>query len=251
MQTAIPGALTDSPLAVEIAEPRAEHSPAHPVPLESPPLLATATSVTVVAGSTAYELTKRALDLLLGIIGLILTGLASLVVVPLVLLSSDGPAVFTQTRVGKDGRKFNCYKFRTMDPDAESRKDDIAHLNEIVGPAFKIKDDPRHVRELRWLRKFSIDEMPQFWNVVRGDMSIVGPRPPEPQEVEQYTPHQRGRLAVKPGLTCTWQVNGRSAIDFEHWVEMDLEYIQRRSTRLDLKLIIKTIPAILSCRGAS
>jgi lipopolysaccharide/colanic/teichoic acid biosynthesis glycosyltransferase len=187
----------------------------------------------------------------LGAIGLALTGLVAIVVVPLILLTSTGPVIYRQTRLGKGGRPFTCYKFRTMRADADVLKDDLRHLNEADGPVFKIRDDPRHIAPLRWLRTFSIDEMPQFWNVVRGDMSLVGPRPPEPQEVEHYSDRQLGRLAVKPGLTCTWQVNGRSNLSFEEWVDMDLAYIRTRSTHLDLALILKTIPAVLSGKGAS
>jgi lipopolysaccharide/colanic/teichoic acid biosynthesis glycosyltransferase len=204
-----------------------------------------------IAGSPAYEFTKRGIDVALGSIGLALTGLVSLVAIPLILRSSDGPAIFRQTRVGKGGRSFTCYKFRTMAPDAEARKADLAHLNEVPGPAFKIADDPRGVEKLRWMRKYSIDEMPQFWNVVRGDMSLVGPRPPEPDEVARYNHRQLGRLAVKPGMTCTWQVNGRNGVGFDEWIAMDLAYIANRSTLLDLKLILKTIPAVLSGKGAS
>lgn len=203
------------------------------------------------ARSAAYAITKRVLDLTLGSVGLLATLLVAILVAPLIKLNSPGPLLFRQTRLGKDGKPFTCLKFRTMHADAEERLAEIAHLNEVAAPAFKIANDPRHIPAARWLRKFSIDEMPQFWNVVRGDMSLVGPRPPLPAEVDHYTARQRGRLTVKPGLTCTWQVNGRSNVDFEHWVEMDLDYIERRSTRLDLALILLTIPAVISGRGAS
>src|SRR5680860_928208 len=233
MQSALPGALTDSPLAVEIAEPRAEHPVADPGVSEAHRLSTSVLTVPVVSGPASYEITKRGLDLVLGTVGLARTGLVGLVVVPLILKRSDGPAIFKQTRVGKGGKHFTCYKFRTMDLDAGARKAEIAHLNEVDSPAFKMENDPRHVDQLRWLRRFSIDEMPQLWNVLRGEMSLVGPRPPEPQEVASYTPYQLGRLAVTPGLTCTWQVNGRSDISFDEWVAMDLEYIRTRSTLLD------------------
>jgi lipopolysaccharide/colanic/teichoic acid biosynthesis glycosyltransferase len=201
--------------------------------------------------SAIYIATKRIVDLLLGVLGLAATLLVSVVVAPWIKIKSPGPVLFRQERLGEHGKPFTCLKFRTMDLDAEARKQDLAHLNEAQGPVFKIAHDPRHIPSLRWLRKFSIDEMPQFWNVVRGDMSLVGPRPPIPGEVASYTPRQLGRLTVKPGMTCTWQVNGRSDVDFEQWVEMDLDYIERRSTLLDLTLIVKTIPAVLSGRGAS
>ncbi|MBX3069817.1 MAG: sugar transferase [Thermomicrobiales bacterium] len=201
--------------------------------------------------SIAYSATKRVIDLTLGVLGLAATLVIGLVVAPWIKIKSPGPVLFRQERLGEHGKPFTCLKFRTMDLDAEARKQDLAHLNEAQGPVFKITHDPRHIPSLRWLRKFSIDEMPQFWNVVRGDMSLVGPRPPIPGEVASYSPRQLGRLTVKPGMTCTWQVNGRSDVDFEQWVEMDLDYIERRSTLLDLTLIVKTIPAVLSGRGAS
>lgn len=246
MQTALPGALADAPRTASVipAEIAVTGSSVAAAPERD-------RTIATIDGPRSYEATKRAIDIVLGFIGLVFTGLASLIVVPLILSSSKGNPVFAQTRVGKGGKRFTCYKFRTMHSDAEARKRELAHLNEADGPVFKIAEDPRHVRELRWLRRFSIDEMPQFWNVIRGEMSLVGPRPPIPDEVELYTTRQLGRLSVKPGMTCTWQVNGRSDVSFEHWVEMDLDYISRRTTRLDLMLIVKTIPAVLSGRGAS
>ncbi len=244
MQTALPGALADTPRS-------AVHADIAQNPLIESQIQPTAPSIPMIDGTRPYECCKRALDLALGAVGLALTGIASIIVVPLIMRKSPGAPIFAQTRLGKGGKPFTCYKFRTMDPDADARKQDIAHLNEVEGPVFKVAEDPRHVPSLRWLRKYSIDEMPQFWNVICGDMSLVGPRPPVPDEVEHYTPEQLGRLAVKPGLTCTWQVNGRSDVGFDDWVAMDLDYIFRRSTWLDLSLIVKTIPAILSGRGAS
>ncbi len=177
--------------------------------------------------------------------------LAGFALVPLIRFRSPGaPAIYRQTRIGQHGKPFTLYKFRTMDADAEARRADVLPLNEVDGPVFKMDHDPRGVDRLRWLRKYSLDELPQFWNVVKGDMSIVGPRPPLPEEVAQYTDYQRQRLAVKPGLTCTWQVEGRSEIPFDEWVELDLEYIRTRSTLGDLKLIARTIPAVISARGA-
>ena len=134
--------------------------------------------------------------------------------------------------------------------DAEYRKKQLMHLNEANGPVFKIKRDPRITPVGAFIRKFSIDELPQLINVLRGEMSVVGPRPPIPMEVEQYTPHQRGRLAVKPGLTCLWQVSGRSNVSFERWVELDLDYIKTMSFRNDLVIVLKTIPAVLMGSGA-
>ncbi|MGD9855942.1 MAG: sugar transferase [Planctomycetaceae bacterium] len=208
-------------------------------------------AIPTIEGSRSYEVFKRSLDLALGAVGLVITGLLSIGIIPLIQRRSPGPPVFAQTRVGKGGKTFTCYKFRTMNPDADLLKNEVAHLNEVQGPVFKIANDPRGVPELKWLRKYSLDELPQFWNVLRGDMSLVGPRPPVPDEVEDYTPEQLGRLAVKPGLTCTWQVNGRSNVSFDDWVAMDLDYISRRSTALDLELFVRTIPAMVSGRGAS
>lgn len=243
MQSALPGAIPDSVVPAYSTEPETTGNYAREDMHISPSI----------GGKTAlYTGTKRILDLVFGTIGLAATGVVGLIVVPMILRRSPGASpIFAQERVGKDGKTFICYKFRTMEPDADARKPEIAHLNEVDGPVFKIAADPRHVASLRWLRKYSIDEMPQFWNVVRGEMSLVGPRPPVPDEVAHYTPEQLGRLAVKPGLTCTWQVNGRSDVGFDHWVAMDLDYISRRSTWLDLSLIVKTIPAIFSGRGAS
>jgi exopolysaccharide biosynthesis polyprenyl glycosylphosphotransferase len=168
-----------------------------------------------------------------------------------VKLSSKGPVFFTQERVGLYGRRFRLVKFRTMVADAEARKAALAHLNEMDGPTFKMKNDPRVTTVGRVLRKFSLDELPQFWNVLRGDMSLVGPRPPVPAEVEKYETWQRRRLSMRPGITCIWQVSGRNTIDFQKWMEMDLDYIDRWSLGLDVKLLLKTIPAVLGGRGAS
>ena len=168
-----------------------------------------------------------------------------------VKLSSPGPVIFRQKRSGMNGRVFTLYKFRTMVADAEARRSDLEAKNEMDGPVFKIKKDPRITRVGGILRKLSIDELPQLWNVLRGDMSIVGPRPPIPAEVEKYERWQRRRLSMRPGITCIWQVSGRSNIDFKRWMEMDLEYIDNWSLGLDLKIIVKTIPAVLGSRGAS
>jgi lipopolysaccharide/colanic/teichoic acid biosynthesis glycosyltransferase len=142
------------------------------------------------------------------------------------------------------------YKLRTMACDAEKKKDKFMHLNEMSGPVFKIKNDPRITRVGRILRKLSLDEFPQFYNVLKGDMSLVGPRPPLPNEVEKYQPWQHRKLSVKPGLTCIWQVSGRNNIDFDRWMKQDLEYIDNWSLKKDAELIIKTIPAVIKSRGA-
>ncbi len=246
MQSALSRALPDSD---ESDEPHATLPPLRGASMEdggeTPYVIPDAT------GSLAYELTKRAIDITIGTMGLLVATTVSLALIPYIRHKSEGPAIFRQTRIGKGGRPFTCYKFRTMQVDAESRKAQLQHLNEVIGPAFKLRNDPRSVDDLRWLRKTSLDELPQFWNVVRGDMSLVGPRPSEPHEVSRYTERELGRLAVKPGLTCIWQVEGRSDLDFDTWMAMDLDYIQRRSTRFDLKLLAKTIPAVLTGRGAA
>lgn len=194
---------------------------------------------------------KRVIDVLVSATALVAASPVLLVAALAVKLSSAGPAIFRQKRSGMNGRVFTLYKFRTMVQDAESRRAELETKNEMDGPVFKIKDDPRVTGVGRVLRKLSIDELPQLWNVLRGDMSIVGPRPPIPAEVEKYERWQRRRLSMRPGITCIWQVSGRSNIDFKRWMEMDLEYIDNWSLGLDFKIILKTIPAVLSSRGAS
>lgn len=201
--------------------------------------------------SYAQLLAKRSMDVALATV-LALFGLPLVLLIALVIkMTSTGQVVYQQTRCGLNGRTFTLYKFRTMVDGAEHRQSELAHLNEMDGPAFKVRRDPRVTWIGRFLRKFSLDELPQLWNVLRGDMSLVGPRPPVPTEVAQYSRGQRRRLSMKPGLTCLWQVSGRNNVDFDRWMEMDLEYIDKWSPMLDLKIILKTIPAVLSGRGAS
>ncbi|HYS56067.1 MAG TPA: sugar transferase [Thermoanaerobaculia bacterium] len=166
-------------------------------------------------------------------------------------ITSPGSVVFKQQRIGLNGRTFTLYKFRTMIADAHERLGEVSHLNEMTGPVFKVKADPRVTWVGRILRRFSLDELPQLWNVLKGDMSLVGPRPPIPEEVRSYHRWQRRRLSMKPGLTCLWQVNGRNNIDFDRWMRMDLQYIDNWSPSLDLKILLRTIPAVLLGRGAS
>jgi len=174
-----------------------------------------------------------------------------LLIAALIKLEDRGPVFFTQTRVGKYGRLFKMYKFRSMCVDAEKRLEQLKSRNQHKeGVTFKLKDDPRITRVGKWLRKLSLDEMPQFFNVFFGDMSIVGPRPPVPREVALYTPADRRRLAVKPGITCIWQVSGRAEIDFSGQVALDVRYIESQSLLTDLKIAVQTIPAVLSGRGA-
>jgi lipopolysaccharide/colanic/teichoic acid biosynthesis glycosyltransferase len=166
-------------------------------------------------------------------------------------LGSPGPIYFSQRRVGLNGRIFTMRKFRSMYQDAEHRLRELQGLNEVDGPVFKIKRDPRITPFGRWLRKFSLDELPQLWHVFAGDMSLVGPRPPLPHEVEQYERWQRRRLSMKPGLTCLWQVSGRNQIGFEEWMRLDLAYIDNWSLGLDFKILIRTVPAVVLARGAN
>jgi lipopolysaccharide/colanic/teichoic acid biosynthesis glycosyltransferase len=166
-------------------------------------------------------------------------------------LESSGPVLFKQVRAGRNGRKFVMYKFRSMCTDAEKRLAELMHLNEMDGPVFKITHDPRITKVGRFIRKTSIDELPQLFNVLFGDMSLVGPRPPLPAEVAQYEGWQRRRLSVRPGITGMWQVSGRNAVDFARWMELDLEYIDRWSLWLDLQILFRTVPAVLMRSGAS
>jgi lipopolysaccharide/colanic/teichoic acid biosynthesis glycosyltransferase len=166
-------------------------------------------------------------------------------------LESPGPIFFGQTRVGENGRKFTCWKFRSMYLDAEERKRELLHLNEMGGAIFKIRDDPRVTRVGKFLRKTSLDELPQFWNVLRGEMSLVGTRPPTPDEVEKYENWQRRRISIKPGLTGLWQVSGRNSIsDFNEVVRLDLKYIDGWSLGLDIKLLLKTLKVVFFREGA-
>lgn len=192
---------------------------------------------------------KRALDIIVSCVVLVLLSPIFTLAVLGIKLASPGPVFFRQVRCGKNGRRFNVLKFRTMLADADGRKESLMHLNEMSGPVFKSKNDPRVTPSGRFLRKYSIDELPQFINVLMGDMSIVGPRPPLPSEVEQYELSQRRRLSVKPGITCLWQVNGRNRIGFADWVRLDLEYIDKWSFWLDVKIILKTVPAVLRGTG--
>jgi len=192
---------------------------------------------------------KRVVDILLAGTALVLISPVFIVTSLLIRLTSPGPIFFTQERCGLNGRRFNMLKFRTMVENAESMKDNLDNLNEMAGPVFKIKKDPRITRVGRFLRKYSLDELPQILNVIKGDMSIVGPRPPIPAEVEKYEMWQRRRLSVRPGITCSWQVNGRNKVGFDDWMKLDLQYIDTWSFKQDMKIILKTIPAVLKGTG--
>ena len=194
---------------------------------------------------------KRAVDLAGSAAGLIVLSPVLLVVAGLVKFTSPGPVLYAQTRLGRNGRPFTFFKFRTMVDGADAMKNGLMAQNEMDGPVFKISNDPRVTRVGRFLRRYSIDELPQLWNVFTGEMSLVGPRPPVPEEVARYESWQRRRLSMKPGITCVWQVNGRNNTDFDTWMKQDLEYIDNWSIGQDVKILFKTIPAVLSGKGAS
>ena len=193
---------------------------------------------------------KRIVDVTAAIVGLVLFSPVIAVLALIVRVTSRGPVFYRSTRIGRGGRPFTFYKLRSMVKDADLKRQHMSHLNEADGPVFKIARDPRITPIGRFMRSTSLDEFPQFWNVLKGDMSLVGPRPPSPEEVAQYEPWQLRRLDVRPGLTCLWQISGRSRIGFQEWMRLDLEYIRHRSLKLDLKILLRTIPAVLSREGA-
>lgn len=189
-----------------------------------------------------YDRVKRVFDVVVAGLALIVLSPALLVIALIIFLDDPhGSPIYVSKRMGKNGRIFDFYKFRSMCVNAEDQLGELMDLNEADGPAFKIKDDPRITRFGRFIRKTSIDELPQLWNVVKGDMSIVGPRPPIPREVEQYDEEQMQRLKVVPGLTCYWQIQpARNSLSFQEWMDLDLKYIRERSFKVDLKIILKT-----------
>jgi exopolysaccharide biosynthesis polyprenyl glycosylphosphotransferase len=193
---------------------------------------------------------KRAFDVTLSFVALVLLSPLYASIAAMIRITSPGPVLFRQTRCGLGGRRFTLYKFRSMINNAEQMRAELHQLNELDGPVFKISDDPRITTVGRWLRRFSLDELPQLWNVFRGDMSFVGPRPAVPEEVEQYEDWQRRRLRMRPGLTCTWVLEGRNHVDFNRWMQLDLKYIDNWSLWLDTKIFLRTIPIVLSGRGA-
>lgn len=202
------------------------------------------------AATSVQRFFKRILDILGAIIALVLLSPVFLVLAAMVRIDSQGPVFFSQTRVGKNGRLFRFHKFRSMIPNAEALKPTLMNQNEVDGPAFKMKDDPRVTRFGKFIRKSSLDELPQLWNVLRGDMSLVGPRPALPSEVKEWESWQYQRLSVDQGCTCIWQVSGRSDTNFQQWMRMDLDYVQNWSIGLDIALIFRTILVMLTGRGA-
>ena len=210
--------------------------------------------------SSWQVLLKRLMDICGGLVGLLLTGILTIFIGPAIYIASPGPIFFSQIRVGKNGKRFKIYKFRSMYLDAEKRKKDLMDKNEMNGLMFKMEADPRIIGSgpdgtrhgLGWLiRKTSLDEFPQFWNVLKGDMSLVGTRPPTEDEWKQYKPYHRARLAVKPGLTGMWQVSGRSDItDFEEVVKLDMKYVKNWCFGMDIKILFKTIFVVLAGIGS-
>jgi exopolysaccharide biosynthesis polyprenyl glycosylphosphotransferase len=201
--------------------------------------------------SESLLLVKRLGDFVMALALLIILSPLFLVLALLIKLTSRGPVLYRQTRCGLGGRPFTLHKFRSMQPDADLRREELEALNEMDGPVFKIRTDPRCTRVGRWMRRFSLDELPQLVNILKGDMSFVGPRPPLPEEVEKYERWQRRRLRMPPGLTCLWALEGRSRLSFRRWMELDLEYIDNWSLARDWKILLKTIPVVLLGRGAS
>jgi lipopolysaccharide/colanic/teichoic acid biosynthesis glycosyltransferase len=224
-------------------QPLREHSPADHSP--SPPK-PTSIDALLAQGTPAW---KRAIDVVGAAIGLAASAPVLMVCAAAIKLTSRGPALYTQEREGLGGRRFRIYKFRTMHPGADAEKDSLREYSEQDGPAFKMTNDPRTTWIGRWLRKTSLDELPQLWNVLRGEMSLVGPRPLPTGESLACSPWQRQRLYVTPGMTCIWQVNGRNTVGFDQWMRMDLQYLRRRSFLCDLQLLLVTAPSIFLKRG--
>ncbi|MDO5396834.1 MAG: sugar transferase [bacterium] len=199
---------------------------------------------------TLYEFLKRLIDIFGAALGLLLASWIIAIAAIAVKLEDGGPVFFSQIRVGKDGKFFKMYKLRSMVVNAAEQKKELMHKNECDGPIFKIENDPRITKVGEFIRKTSIDELPQLVNILKGDMSIVGPRPPLGHEVMQYDEYAMRRLSVKPGLTCYWQCSGRSGLDFDEWMRLDMKYIEDRGFWTDIKLIFKTVPAVFKGDGA-
>lgn len=197
-----------------------------------------------------YDFFKRAFDIMSSLIAFVVLSWLFVITAIAIKIEDGGPAIYSQTRVGKDGKFFRMYKFRSMCVGAEKMKKELMELNESDGPTFKIENDPRLTKVGAFIRKTSIDELPQLLNILAGDMSVVGPRPPLGHEVMQYNEFALRRLSVKPGLTCYWQCSGRSNILFDEWMELDNKYIKDRSMWTDIKMIFKTIPKVFGCHGA-
>ena len=205
----------------------------------------------VIYKNPVYLIFKRCFDIVFSLLCLIVFTIPMLLTMLIIVIDSPGASpIYTQERVGKNGKVFKFYKLRSMVPNADQMLDSLLDQNEMEGPAFKISDDPRITRVGRFIRKTCIDELPQLWNILKGDMSFVGPRPPLPREVEQYDEYQFGRLAVTPGLTCYWQIQpNRNSLTCDEWFEMDLKYIEERCFITDLIILFKTVGAVLNMEG--
>jgi exopolysaccharide biosynthesis polyprenyl glycosylphosphotransferase len=201
-------------------------------------------------GFSFYEVIKRVIDVVCSFVGVLVLSPLFVVIAIIIKFTSKGPVFFSQKRVGRDGKEFKMYKFRSMVVNAEELKEKLVAQNEMSGPMFKMKDDPRVTKVGKFIRKTSIDELPQLFNVLKGDMSLVGPRPSLPKEVAQFEDWMYRRLEVKPGLTCYWQVSGRNNIDFEDWMKLDIKYVDERSTWIDIKLIFKTVGVLFGDKNA-
>ena len=206
---------------------------------------------TEIEKNLGYFIIKRIIDVIGALCGILIISPVMIVVGIWIKLDSKGPVFFAQKRVGQDGKRFMMYKFRSMCTNAEGLLKKLEADNEMSGPMFKIKEDPRITRIGKFIRKTSIDELPQLINILKGEMSIVGPRPSLPKEVAQFTSFQKQRLVAKPGLTCYWQVRGRSDVSFEEWMEMDVEYLMERNTLVDIVLIFKTVGVLFGDEKAS
>ncbi|MGD6816607.1 sugar transferase [Metabacillus sp. 113a] len=209
------------------------------------------TTVDFVTTTSTYKLVKRSMDVTGALLGIILLSLLFIVVaIAIKLEDPKGPVFFTQKRVGKNGEEFNMYKFRSMVSDAEERLKELLSLNEVTGAMFKMKNDPRITKVGKLIRKTSIDELPQLFNVLKGEMSLVGPRPPLPREVAEYTDYDRQRLFVTPGCTGVWQVSARNSVGFQEMVEMDIHYIKNQSIITDIKILCKTVIVLFGSKNA-
>lgn len=197
-----------------------------------------------------YEVIKRLIDVVCSFLGVLVLSPLFIIIAIIIKMTSKGPVFFSQKRVGKNGKEFDMYKFRSMVVNAEELKEKLAAKNEMSGPMFKMKDDPRVTKVGKFIRKTSIDELPQLWNILKGDMSLVGPRPSLPKEVAQFEDWMYKRLEVKPGLTCYWQVSGRNNIDFEDWMKLDIKYVDERNLWIDIKLIFKTVGVLFGDKNA-
>lgn len=202
------------------------------------------------SGKSIYNFIKRVTDIVLSLLGITILSPIILIVIILIKIESEGSVIFSQDRVGLNGKIFKMYKFRSMVINAEEIKEKLVEKNEMSGPMFKMKNDPRITKVGKFIRKTSIDELPQLINIIKGDMSLVGPRPSLPKEVKEFKPWMLERLVVKPGLTCYWQVNGRNNIDFEDWMKLDIDYVHNRCIKTDILLIFKTFFVLFGDKNA-